>query len=695
MTESTITQVAPEDRVSSPRSDPSHAPSRDRRPARSKFQVLFPWTAIALICIYALQLGLHLRATSVTYDEPVTMLAGYHQWKCGDYSINSENPPLVKYVAAFPLRSQQLVGPDPLCSSHFTTKFDEYVQSMRFLITNGVDRIVIPTRIATSAFSILLAVLMLFAARRMFGEAEALLALAILAFEPVMIAHGSLATMDMAPTTFFFGAVFALYLFWEKPNPLRTVAIGLSLGGMLASKHSALAAIIFLWALAVVMAWLDSRKAPEPTAAFVASAQRGAIAMAVATAIGFACLWASYGFHFYAIPSQRHQTLPITALPMGTGGVPAMIATVTTWGRAARVLPEAYLFGITDVLRQNILHATYLFGHTYTHGIWYYFPVAFSAKTSLPLLILLTASILALMRYREHAREMAFLLIPAGLYFAFSLASGLNIGVRHILPIYPLIIAAAAAGACSIARRMPKAWIAIVALLVLAGVDSARTFPNYISFSNELWGGTNNTYKVLSDSNTDWGQNLKQIRWYIAQHHIQQCWFAETGTPDIAVATLPCHLLPAPYQWLDHPTEDIPSHVSGTVFLTTEALPAENPGMYEKIVSTKPTAFIGGTTFVYSGSFDLTAAAIILHSVNSRFYYQHGRLAEAILEMRSVIVLDPGDPRSHFALGMYLTAANQNDGARDEFNECIKLATQQPDGASLRAVAEEQLQKIH
>jgi 4-amino-4-deoxy-L-arabinose transferase-like glycosyltransferase len=691
--ESTTTDTAPEQLAS--HREPANEPARDTHlKKRSLVRVLFPWIALALIGVYALQLVLHLRATSVTYDEPVTMLAGYHQWKCGDFSVNPENPPFVKFIAALPLRSQSLAGPTPLCAPQATSKYGEYIESMQFLIANGIDRIVIPTRMATSIFSILLAVLMLFAMRRMFGEGESLVALALLAFEPNMIAHGSLATMDMAPTAAYFASVFALYLFFENPEAARVLVLGLAMGFMLASKHSALPGVALLWVALAAMVWIESRRSSLNRGDVVQRCKIGFFGMFTATSIGFVCLWASYGFHFYAIPRVGQQTLPLTVLPPGTSGMPAMIASVAAFGRSIHILPEAYLFGIVDVLRQNILHNTYLFGRQYGHGFWYYFPIAFSIKTSLTLLILIGAAIFALVRIQEKRREMLFLLLPALLYFGFSLTSGLDIGVRHILPVYPLFICFAAAGACALARRNPKLWIAIVALLAFAGVDAARTFPNYISFSNELWGGTNNTYKYLSDSNVDWGQNLKQIQSYIAEHNIKTCWIAATGTPDIALATLPCHLLPAPYQWIEHPIDDIPTTINGTVFLSNEARPAEYPNVYDSIVKTTPSAVICGATFVYDGSFDVTDAALIVHSTNASFYYDHHLLPDAITEMRNLIALAPGDPRTQFALAMYLAADGEKDAARDEFNSVARLAPQGPEGDQLRGLVQQQLQNL-
>lgn len=650
--------------------------------------------ALALIGAYALQLALHIRAASVTYDEPVTILAGYHQWKCGDFSINAENPPLVKYIAAFPFRSKTLAGPMPLCGPRFTPTYNEYVESMQFLITNGVNRILIPARIATSAFSLFLALLMFLAMQRMFGYAEALVALALLAFEPNMIAHGSLATMDMAMTAMYFGSVFALYLLVERPSVAHVGTLGLAMAGMLASKHSALPAVAFVWILLFAMTWFESRRSMARYDEVIRRYRIPAIGLATATVIAFICLWASYRFHFYAIPKAHHETLPVTAFPMGTGGIAELIANLTILSRNIRILPEAYLYGVTDVLRQNSMHKTYLLGHTFPHGLWYYFPVAFSVKTSLALLCLLAMSVYAFARYRDKQREMLFLLLPAVLYFGFCLTSGLNVGVRHILPVYPLLICVAAAGACSLARRMPKAWIAIIALLTFAGADAARTFPNYISFSNELWGGTNNTYKVLSDSNVDWGQNLNEISSYIAAHNVKNCWIAANGTPDIATATLPCHLLPAPDQWLDHPTDDIPATIEGTVFLSTEALPAEYPGVYDSIVRIKPSAIIGGATLVYDGSFDVTDAAAAVHSTNAKFFYEHHLLPAAISEMNDAIKIAPNNLYWHLALGTYLAANGQRDSARGEFNVCINVASGDPSGNIVRQLAERQLQSL-
>jgi dolichyl-phosphate-mannose--protein O-mannosyl transferase len=133
------------------------------------------------------------------------------------FRYNTEHPPLLKLLAASPLIGRTFIEPDWECGSKINYRSEDFHGGMLFVAKNGVDSIVIPTRLAASLMSLLLAVLVFFAAREMFGRWEALTALAILAFEPNLIAHGSLVTTDMALTTTMFAAAYALYRYLKKP----------------------------------------------------------------------------------------------------------------------------------------------------------------------------------------------------------------------------------------------------------------------------------------------------------------------------------------------------------------------------------------------------------------------------------------------------------------------------------------------
>lgn len=103
------------------------------------------------------------------------------------------------------------------------------------------------------------------------------------------------------------------------------------------------------------------------------------------------------------------------------------------------------------------------------------------------------------------------MLFPAAFYFLIAAGSGLNIGVRHILPCLPLLILFAAAGGMALARR-DRAGAAITSVLLLAHVaSSAFAFPLYLPYANEAWGGRATTWRYLSDSNVDWGSSFRRL----------------------------------------------------------------------------------------------------------------------------------------------------------------------------------------
>ena len=109
---------------------------------------LYAVIVLLLFAFFAFQLWFHAVRTSVTIDEPVHILAGHRHWQCGDFGINPEHPPLLKFLAAAPLNSRNLVEPNWDCGSKMTSKFDSFSFGNSFLADNGVDSVVIPTRLA-------------------------------------------------------------------------------------------------------------------------------------------------------------------------------------------------------------------------------------------------------------------------------------------------------------------------------------------------------------------------------------------------------------------------------------------------------------------------------------------------------------------------------------------------------------------
>ena len=119
-----------------------------------------------------------------------------------------------------------------------------------------------------------------------------------------------------------------------------------------------------------------------------------------------------------------------------------------------------------------------------------------------------------------------FLTVPALIYLAVAMASRMNIGVRHILPIFPFLFVLAGWAAAKLIERR-RSWAYIVAMVLVSDVvSSLRAFPVYIAYANELWGGPASTYEYLSDSTADWAQQLEAVKKYLDSHGVKNCWFA-------------------------------------------------------------------------------------------------------------------------------------------------------------------------
>ncbi|WP_297099692.1 glycosyltransferase family 39 protein, partial [Thermomonas sp.] len=316
--------------------------------------------------LFAAQLWLHARNASATMDEPVHLLAGYRHLQCGDYAFNPEHPPLLKQVAAAPLQRMQLRMPEALpCAAGFTPKAETFRLADLFLAENGGDRILMPARAMAMLFSLLLAVLVGLAGWRMFGRWTAVAAMALFAMEPVLVAHGSLVTTDMAIATTSMLAVLVLFeaRHWT-PLP-RILAMGLAFGLMLASKHSA---VLVLPLLAVVYLLDAALWREEPWRARKRLLQPVS-ELAAGLGLGLLVLWACYGFRYSAAPGMAH-TVDLAAFLQAVGRPETrelLMAKLLPWLGRAGVLPESYLMGLADIVGTSV-RWTRLLGWLYPQG---------------------------------------------------------------------------------------------------------------------------------------------------------------------------------------------------------------------------------------------------------------------------------------------------------------------------------------
>src|SRR4029077_5897030 len=311
----------------------------------------------------------------------------------------------------------------------------------------------------------------------MWGAGPAFLALTLLVFEPNFLAHGALVTTDIGVTFGIFLGVGCFYFYLKKPSALRLAGAGLAAGLCLGAKHSGI--LLFPMLLFLALSELLSLRDPD-TRKFAPDlakkALRQAASLAAITAISLAVLWSFYGFRYAARPSglSVNPPLPEFAKYMGHNSS-AIVLRVARW----HLLPESYLYGVVDISSPGTL-PTVIFGKYYPAAQWFYFPSIFIVKSTLAFLIFCCLAPLSVaLRGKQFRREMLFLIIPTVIYLAVAVSSGINYGVRHLLPIYPFLIILVSFAAWNLSKRH-RALAALVAVLVLCHVaSSVSAFPNY------------------------------------------------------------------------------------------------------------------------------------------------------------------------------------------------------------------------
>ncbi len=398
-----------------------------------------------------------IRDSSATYDEPVHLASGYLALKTDFPPLNwRDHPPLAEMWEAFPLL---FLNPSTMVLSPDFGRL--YPFADQFIYKNRVD----PSRILNSAraWNLISLLLILFPAVLAWswslgGEWAFLAASFFLAFCPPIFSNFSLATTDAMPAVFYFLSCF----FLSRPNRglMDWGLSGLCLGGALASKFS-----MILLPIVIVSALL--------TEARVLPKRRPTI-------------------------SQILIFLPLAAL----------------------ILFAAYRFGDVSLywsgLSQTLTRLShgrpsFLLGRYSQNGFWDFFPVALAVKTPIPLLLFSGFGFYSALR-RPSAREI-WLVMPPVAYFIAALISKTDIGYRHILPIYPFMIVLAARAVSDLKLRFSKTAFSAA---VLTGafwtfLSVMRAYPHYLVYFNELTNGPSGGYRVLADSNLDWGQGLKDL----------------------------------------------------------------------------------------------------------------------------------------------------------------------------------------
>lgn len=187
----------------------------------------------------------------------------------------------------------------------------------------------------------------------------------------------------------------------------------------------------------------------------------------------------------------------------------------------------AHILGILGIIRHSSEgNGTFFWGNWLANGSYLYFLGSFFIKTPIPMIIFIFTGLMVMLKNKITKSEL-YILISAGLFFITASFSKLQLGLRYILPIYPLLFIVASRTTQLFKQRYFK--IMCIVLIVWLIISSVFTWPNYLSYFNEFIGGSNNGYKYLRDSNIDWGQDLPALAKYIKKNKIEEVAFLYFG----------------------------------------------------------------------------------------------------------------------------------------------------------------------
>ncbi|MFC0438854.1 glycosyltransferase family 39 protein [Kutzneria buriramensis] len=494
---------------------------------------------------------------SPTTDEPVYVGTAVVYLEQHSLRYNPEHPPLGKLVIA-----AGVAFAHPRLDPAFVG--DETQLGRKVLYESGNDpaRLMLFARLPVIVLTLLFGLVVFAFASDLVGPVGGLLALGLYTFSPDVIAHGSLATLDVPVAGFLLTSVWLLWRARRRPTLCLPLA-GIALGAAVATKMIALAAVPVLLPLAALSMWHAHR-----------TVRLAAVATVAVAVIAIAVVWASY---LAVDPLLRWETPP--NLPAAHG-----LGTLVDW----LPLPKPYRDGMRlQFGLEDQVWGGFLFGRHYVGALWYYLPAALLVKAPLGMLALWLAGAVVLVAVPRLRPTAPYLLAPTAALMAATMTSNRDLGVRYVIFV-PMFLAVAAAGVVVLRRR----WVHIAAavLVVFAAVSSLRTFPYYLPYSNEAFGGPSRTHLSLHDSNVDWGQDLGRLADRLRQRYPgDRVWLVYKGGG-----------LPSYYGIrAADPLAAPPNQVHGLLVVSDSAVAEEDDRLVALIATSTPIDEVGDSITIY------------------------------------------------------------------------------------------------
>lgn len=571
---------------------PEKLKQRSSAPARGG--VRLPVTtllALALLAIMGVTMLTTIARKGLTNDEVVHIPAGYIALTTGDFRPNNEQPPLPKLLGAVPLLPLRLAVPPPSSAPWDDPSARSTARALAFWEANTAQFAAISfwARVPAIGLTLALGWLIFAYGRALLGARTGLLALALYALEPTTLAHGRVVHTDLpAALGFFLGAV-AIHHYLRASSWRRAALLGAAIGVALLTKFS-----LLVFAPLPLLALLIVAVRDRSARAWRAFAGHAALLVLVALVV----VNIAYGI--------ARQPLGADDRAWVTGTPPSLPRAVLLGpSPATTLLPTDFVYGLYyQYLHDQQGHPAALLGAVSADGWWYYFPIAFALKTTLPFLALSLGGILwGLWRAGRRDRRFVALLVPLALFVALALNSRIDSGIRHFLPAYPFLCLLGAAlldRVLALRRQGLGRWlprVGVAALLGWTALTTALSYPNYLPYMNPFAAGRPH-WQLLGDSNLEWGDDIPELAAYLQARGETEV----TAAVAAGWATLPRYGIT--YRPLfAYPTEEevTTRYVAvGASFLAGATVPPAVRDYFLTVYRDRtPEATFGGTIFLY------------------------------------------------------------------------------------------------
>lgn len=512
---------------------------------------LTPWY-IALTVLFVLTVSL-LNAwnDSAIFDETAHIPAGYSYLTQHDMRLNPEHPPLLKALSALPLLFLPLNfdTTQPYWANDVNGQWDA---GRAFLYESGNDwnQILFWSRVPIILVGIALGLFLFWWGKKWIGLTGGLIAFTLAMFDPNILGHNHYVTTDVGIAAFL---TFSLYFFLEflqKPTWKNVFLGGIAFGVVHLIKFSSVLLLpIFLVALIVYPLFKKSSSDISRWSSLGEYIGKGLSAFLISMGV----VWVAYAGFFYSTPPEMLERTIDTYFPADDNRPLAQETRTVIQNLSnttiTRPLGE-YILGVAMVFKRVAGgNGAYFMGEVSSTAFPTYFPTVFVLKETLPFLLLLIIAGLfslgrALFRFgtpphlirRTRVQQFIFFVRenPVSwtlsgfvvLYAYLSVTGNLNIGFRHLFPILPFLYLLIAKQMTDV-LNYPNASIRLLALITLPAlllfniVTTVFAYPYYMSYFNPIAGGSMNGYHYATDSNADWGQDLKRLNKWISEYNVQ------------------------------------------------------------------------------------------------------------------------------------------------------------------------------